>query len=461
MKYKKIVLVNPFPKEARGINEATVYPPLGLAYIASFLKKRGIVVKIIDANILKKENKAVIEEIKRIDPDIVGISINIITAQSGTELSRLIKKKLDIFVCLGGPYATSNPEEILKFSFADVAVLGEGERVVYEICRGNDLVKIKSIAFSPKRGRLVLNKQKNLIRNLDALPFPAFELLPPFSIYKTRARRKPVGCIITSRGCPFQCAFCNTNIFGKRFRARSPENVIGEIDLLVKKFRIKQLDILDDNFALDIDRAEKILDLIIKKKFDILINLQNGVRTDNLSRLIVKKMKKAGVFKVGIGVESGNVNILKSIKKSLNLKKVMRAIQWFREEGIITVAFFIIGFPNETKGSIRETINFAIKTNPSLANFSLLIPFPGTEIFRFLEKKKMLKKNYKLGVKTGFFGNKIYHRCLNISEKDVIYYRNKANRDFYLRISKLLEILCDVRSLWELKWLVESATNII
>ena len=158
--------------------------------------------------------------------------------------------------------------------------------------------------------------------------------------YRTRSRKKPFAPIFTSRGCPFRCTFCNANIFGKTFRARSPENVIGEIDLLVKKYGVKQIDIIDDNFSENISRAEEIIDLIISRDYNLAINFQNGLRADKLTRGLIHKMKQAGVYKVGIGIESANAKIRIKIKKGLDLRHVENAIKWFREEGIITVGFF-------------------------------------------------------------------------------------------------------------------------
>ena len=188
-----------------------------------------------------------------------------------------------------------------------------------------------------KHQSFCITPPRPLIENINSIPFPAYDLLPPFKIYKSRARKKPVGVLITSRGCPYQCTFCNASVFGKSFRARSPENVMAEIDMLVAEFHIKQIDVLDDNFINDMGRAESIFDAVISRKYGVLINLQNGVRVDRLTFATVKKMKKAGVFKIGVGIESGDPAILKGVKKGLDLKQVEQALAWFRKAGIITI----------------------------------------------------------------------------------------------------------------------------
>jgi radical SAM superfamily enzyme YgiQ (UPF0313 family) len=457
----RIVLINPYPSDSAGINEATIYPPIGLAYLAGNLRKNGFTdVSIIDANIMKIPNEKVIETLKVLDPLIVGIHLNVILGRSGIELSQMIKKQLCCKVIVGGPLTSSNPEEVLKLSKADVAVIGEGEEAIVEIARGHNFEDIKGLAVLVN-DKLVLTEPRPLIENLDSLPLPAYNLLPSLSLYKSRARKKPVGVIMTSRGCPYQCTFCNASVFGKRFRSRSPESVVAEIEYLVDNFHIKQLDVLDDNFTLDIGRAEKILDLLISKKIKLAINLQNGVRADRVNEQLIKKMKKAGVFKVGMGVESGDVEMLKMIKKSLSLDKVKEAIRLFRKYKIITVGFFILGFPHETKESIEKTINFAIEANPSIANFCILLPFPGTEIHKELKEMKALKDENLLFYDSGFYANTLYHTLPGLTERELLDYQNAAYKKFNFRPKKILETFTNIRSPGEFAWTAKAALPLI
>jgi len=437
---------------------------LGLAYLAAYLRESAnggpYDVRIIDANVLGITNDRLIGEIKAAAPDIVGIHMNIILGKPGAELAKIVKRDTDALVCIGGPVVSSNPEQILDLSQADIAVLGEGEITFGEICSGQTLDSIKGIAYR-QNGKVLFTEPRPLIQDLDLLPYPAYDLLPPLSTYRSRARKPPLGVIMTSRGCPFRCTFCNTSIFGKRFRPRSPENVLGEIDLLVNKFGVNQLDVLDDNFTLDMDRAERILDLIIERPYKLYINLQNGVRADRLTRGLVSKMKQAGVFKAGIGVESANEEVRKSIRKSLKIENVERALRWFREEGIITIAFFIIGFPNDTEESINETIDFAIRANPSIANFSLLIPFPGTHLYTSLVEAGQMAAARSPFYDSGFYDAKMYHRCASLSQEQVAQLQKKAYMKFNFRPRKILETIRDIRSLTELKWTIQAGLPIL
>ena len=453
MKYKKVILVNPYPgKNIGGLNESTIYPPLGLVYIASVLRMHNVQVKILEANILKLDNAQVVNFLCKENPDLAGISLNIFTANAGINLSQRIKEVTNFDVCLGGPFPSAIPEDILKKSKADILVIGEGERSIVDICNGELLSEIQGIAWK-RDGVVIVNESAELIGDLDTLPMPAYDLLPPFGLYRARIRKSPMAPIFTSRGCPSHCTFCNHNVFGKRFRAFSPGRVISEIELLISKYGIKQLDILDDNFTFDMRRAEEILDLILERKFNIRINLQNGMRVDNLNPSIVKKMKKAGVFKVGIGCESADIPTLKEIKKGVDLAKIRQAVQWFSHNKIISYLFFIFGFPNDTRETIMRTIDFAIEVNPTTAVFSLLIPFPGTEIHSLLKKQSMLKDGITDGVMTGFFGRRLYHSCRYLTEDDVVALQSLAYRKFYFRPNKIIEQIRQIRSFAELRWL--------
>lgn len=464
LRYKKIVLVNPFPYYAYGINEATVYPPLGLASIAAYLEKFGAVCKIIDANILEMRNDEVIQEIKEFGPDMAGVQMNIITAKAGIELCKQIKSNLGIPIAIGGPFMPDALSQLLIDTKADCFVQGEGETTFLEICMGHKFDCTNGIYYL-KDGKAVFTSPRGLIKNLDDLPSPAYHLLPDLRLYRSRSRKRPVAPIFTSRGCPYKCTFCSSSSekspFGNKIRFRSAEKVVEEIEHLIKNFGIKQIDILDDNFTFDMERAEKILDLIIEKKLKIFINIQNGVRADKINRTLVQKMKKAGVYKTGIGIESGDTGVLLSIKKGLDLKKVEEALKLFRESGIITVGFFMLGFPSDTEESIQRTIDFAIKTNPSIANFSLVLPLPGTELYDQIKSKGYLRKSMDQGGDTGFYSDDFYYEPPNISKEKILALQKKAYSSFFFRPSKIIETIKDMKSVEEWKWTLMAAKPLL
>ncbi len=456
MNYNNVILINPYSPCAKGINDTIIYPPLGLLYIASYLRKHGIGCSIIDAKVHKMSDRIVLDMIKNDNPELVGIYTNIISAQAGMRLSNLIKEKTGAKVVIGGPYASSMPKKTLQDSHADCVVLGEGEITFYDLTMKFNLKKIRGIGYLDK-GSLVKNPGREMINNLDAIPFPDYDDIVSLSFYSCRYRKKPVAPIITSRGCPFLCINCNKNIFGNKFRARSPQNVVSEIEYLVRHFGVKQIDILDDNFSYDLKRAEKIFDLIIRKNIDVAIHLQNGIRADCISEKLVIKMKRAGVFKVALGVESADTTVLKILGKQLDLGKVQQAIRWFKNEGIITTGLFILGLPGDTRKSIEKTISFAKNSDLDTANFALAMPLPGTE----LEKKVILLKKDKekmINFNTGFFAKRAYFELEDLSSKDIAKYQKRAYMLFYR--GRILRLLNSIKSLDEFTWVVKSVFNV-
>lgn len=463
--YKNIVLVNPYPYYATGINEATVYPPLGLATIAALLEKNSFHVKIIDANILHMNNDVALQQIKDFGAEVIGIQLNVVTAKGGIELSRMIKEQTSAKVVLGGPFTPENITYLLKESKADFFVQGEGELTFLEICQGKESPQIDGIAYLHNNS-LTFTKPRELIPNIDDLPFAAYHLLPDLRLYKSRSRKVPLAPIFTSRGCPYQCIFCSSSSkkspFGNRFRMRSAENVVDEIEYLVKRFGVKQVDVLDDNFTLHMPRADKILDLIIERKIKVAINLQNGVRADRLTRDLVMKMKKAGVYKMGIGIESGNVEVLRQMKKNLDLQAVRNAVKWGREAGIVTIGFFMIGFPFDTVDTIRETIAFAVDLNPSIANFMTAVPLPGTELYDMVQKSGLLtKRTDEYGTSSGFYAADFHYEIPHLPKQKIMELQKEAYRKFYFRPSKAIEMMKDIRSWNEFRWTVAAAKPLL
>ena len=462
---KKIMFINPYPHYARGINEATIYPPLGIAYIAAMLEKHGYECRLIDANILQIPNDELLKMIEKENPDLLCVSINVSTAKAGNTLALEVKKKLNKKVIIGGVQASSVTERTLRQTQADAVVLGEAEATVLELVQKDcDPHDVMGLAYL-ENDQVVYTPKRPLIKDLDDLPWPAYHLLPPLKMYKSRSRKSPVAPIFTSRGCPYQCIFCSSSskksVFGPTFRVRSPENVVGEIEYLAKNFGVRQVDVLDDNFTLDMARTDKICDLLIEKKVKVLINLQNGVRADRLTRDLVFKLKKAGVYKAGIGIESGDPQIIKNIKKSLDLEQVKRAINWFREAGIIIYGFFIFGHPGEDEEKMQRTIDFAIEANPHIANFVGSVPLPGTELYDIIEKEGKFTKSVIDGVEGGYQGG-IYSFELGKVNQDLINkFLKKAFREFYFRPSKMIEMARISLSPGEIKWSLHAAMPIV
>jgi radical SAM superfamily enzyme YgiQ (UPF0313 family) len=452
-----IILINSYPQYARGINETMVTPPLGLAYLAAVLEKNNHQVQIIDANILRIKSEKIASSFV-FKPDLIGISVNIVNYREAIECAALLKSSYpNTPIIFGGPYCSALAKSILEKTLAiDAIVIGEGENTLLEIAEAvgkkNMFVNIKGVAYRDQ-GQIIHNQPRPLIENLDEIPLPAYHLLPHPRVYKTRSRSWPVGYVITSRGCPYQCTFCNRNIFGTFWRPHSVNRVIAEIEYLIGRYGIKQLDILDDNFTFDTDRARRILEVLVQRSFKLHINLQNGVRVDKVDEDLLLKMRKAGVSNIRFGIETANHDIQKRVKKNIDLKRAVSLTKTARSLGMVTYGFFMIGLPGDSSETMKQTIKFAINMNPHFANFSICIPFPGTELFEEIKKKGEFLEDVENGINTGFFGGGVFFRLNSMEPQEITRYFTEAYKKFYLRPAKLIDVLSTIRSIGELRWL--------
>ncbi len=390
----KILLAYPKMKYVTGD------PPLGVAYLASFLKKRGYEVKILDTT-FNHSWKFVEKTIKSEKPSILGI-------YSATTMIKDALKTADIgkasgvpLVVLGGPHPSMRPEETLNHKSVDAVVIGEGEYSFYKIVQAfeetgdtKNFIKIPNLYFK-LNGKIERNKERYFIENLDSIPFPARELLDMESYIKHWFQMDVVSpglkgtAILTSRSCPYECAFCQPTVnrmFGGIIRRRSPENIIEELKHLKKKYKINAFQIYDDIFLIDSNYIESFCDKLMEEDLGLLWTCHARVNI-LFEEKLVKKMYAAGLRSVGIGIESGSQRILDMYKKGINLNQVKGAIKSFRKHGIKIRGFFIMGAPTETVKEMKKTIHFAVNSRIDEGVFSILCPFPGTYIYEMAKER--------------------------------------------------------------------------
>ncbi|RLG92853.1 MAG: B12-binding domain-containing radical SAM protein [Candidatus Hecatellales archaeon] len=391
----KILLVNPpIPHEIELYSTAgIVAPPMGLTYLAAVLEKYGYHVEILDAPVLSLSHEQIEEEIKKREPDIVGITATTAMINSALQVAKTAKTVLpESIVVLGGIHVTFSYESIMRENpFVDIACIGEGEYTLLELVqtleKEGDLKNVKGIVYR-KNGELVKNQPRPLIENLDELPFPARHLLPMHK-YKAFGENMILGTILTSRGCPFNCIFCSSSLlFGKKFRARSPKNVVDEVEQFQEAYKTRYVEFVDDTFTFDRKRAEAICKEIIDRKLDT--RWVCSCRVDLIDKELMQTLKKAGCVMIYFGVESGVQRIINLMRKGIKLEQAERVMKWAREVGIETVASFVFGIPGETWEDAMQTIKFAKKLNPDYVQFSIATPFPGTELYQIAKREGLL-----------------------------------------------------------------------
>lgn len=421
----KLCLINPPWTTVKGYEDSIRVPfPSGLAYIASYLQKHGVEVKIIDTlaegwrlrntgddGIIKVglPLSQITDIVSGFSPDAIGISC-MFTSQSNNlhETACVIKKEFpDVPVIAGGAHASAAPDVVLRDFNIDFVVQGEGEYTMLDLMsclEGRiDIAGVKGLHYRVE-DKIVFTGQRPPIMDLDSLPLPAYDLLPMDEYFNSgeagmaprSVTSKKWMSVITSRGCPFMCSFCSVNLVsGRRWRARSPTKVLDELEYLKEKFNVTHIFFEDDNLTFDTSRAEEIFKGIIDRDIDITWETPNGIRADRLTENLVDSMKKSGCSGLTIAVESGDQDFLyKTIKKNMDLKKLEAAVNIIRNKGIDLSAFFIIGIPGETEKTITNTINFSRKLARKGVRpyFNIAVPLPGTEMYKDAIKKGYLQK---------------------------------------------------------------------
>jgi magnesium-protoporphyrin IX monomethyl ester (oxidative) cyclase len=400
---------------------------LDIAYVAALLEKQHKV-RIIDAptegwrNLeqidgtkyrVGLKNKEIAERIRQWSPDVVGITVPFSGwCKTAFEVASIVKSiAKDIVTVLSGLHPSARPAECLTDPNIDFVVIGEGEHTMFELVAAlgqgitQNFRKIEGIAFVRSR-KTVITSPRPQIQDLDSLPFPARHLLPMdayFAAVKENPLRgeirKPWAAMLTSRGCPYNCVFCTIHIvMGKKWRGRSSENVVDEIEQLVDTYNIKQIDFVDENMTLDKKRMETICDSIVKRGLDIEWYTPNGVRADTLDENLLTKMRRSGCKKIRIAPESGVQRVVDQIiKKNLDLKEVEKAVALSKKVGIKVGCFFVIGLIGETKEDIEESINYAYKLRQLGADgfyFSIATPLYGTELYEQAKRGGFLKESF-------------------------------------------------------------------
>ncbi len=424
----RVCLINPPLIRPQSWGKPSVFQPLGLAYIAAVLEKEHHV-NIIDANAEGWRNLTVDdgrcvtglsaeelkERIRSARPDVVGISLQFSVNEASAVNVATIVKSVDkgIFTILGGAHPTVRPVEMLSHPVVDFIVVGEGEHTAVELIQKieakayDDFKSVRGIGYK-KDGKPLITEPRPLIQDLDSLPFPARRLLPMEEYFAAvgegRGQRQAYtlsdrwASMFTSRGCPYGCNFCSIHLtMGKRFRARSPENVVQELEQLVSDYGIKHINFEDDNITFDRNRFKRLCDLIVERGLKITWSAPNGIRADILDDDAVRKMRDSGCKRVYIAPESGVQRVVSDIvKKKLDLKKVEEAVVLLKKYGILVDAFFVIGLIGETKDDMRATIRYAKKLRKlglNAASFNIATPLYGTELYNEAKQKGYLKKD--------------------------------------------------------------------
>lgn len=444
-----------------------LFPPLGIMQVKAYIEKHtSHQVTIYDSLMHKADYKKVGEFIRKVSPHVAGISAFTHSLADVVETAREIKKINPlIHITIGGPhtYAFYNESaDLLKLGCFDSIVLGDGEEVFRQILQAlennAELDGIEGVIYRGKEGKIVRRGEPAFIKNLEDLPFPSRDIHGFKHYYTPASSGKVMTTMITSRGCPYSCKFCNVQ---KKYRARSVKNVVDEMESCAK-LGVKEIFFIDDTFNVTAERVVQFAEEILRRKLKIKWGFK--ARCDNISKEMLEAAKKAGCFRVHYGVETGINTGLRSINKNLTLEKIKYAFSETKKAGIKTTGYFIIGCPHEKdREDVLRTINFARALEADFAVFSLLSPYPDAAF-------------YQEGVEKGVFdplqwasflsnpGNDYRLPTLweeHFSKGELLTFLKIAHRKFYYRPKVIFKALMGIHSFTEFTRILTGGVSLL
>jgi radical SAM superfamily enzyme YgiQ (UPF0313 family) len=435
-----ILLVNaPYSLEERYGGLASVgatLPHLGLLSLGAVLREKGHRIRIVDASAQGLGYGQVIEETNKFSPDIIALTAVTPSIIKTVKMASMMKGIYpDIPIVIGGPHFTAVPEQTLTdFPVFDYGVVGEGEKTFTELVdvllSGEPPDAVPGIACR-ENGRIVFTPPRGPIRDIDTLPFPAWDCLPGFpSQYHPalfKYKKLPATHIVSARGCPNKCIFCDTSVFSRQIRFHSPEYILEMIGYLVNHFGIKEIIFEDDQFILNKKRVVAICEGFLKADWSISWCCSarvNAVKDPELLKL----MKKSGCWQISYGIESGNQEILDYAKKGITIDQIETAIRLTHEAGILSKGYFIFGLPHETETTMKQTISLARSIPLDDMSIFILTPFPGSQMYAIAEQHGTIEKDFE---KMNLL--EVVYVPNGLSKESLLHYQRRFMKEFYLR----------------------------
>ena len=388
--------------------------------------------------------------------DFIGITSTTVTIHAAIRTAEACRKLYPkAKIVFGGVHPSVLPEEVLSHGCVDFVIRNEGEIPMCELVSGVPAERIRNLSFK-KGGKIFHNPAQELIKNLDEIPFPAYDLMPVRKYYPAVGsyKRLPALSVIATRGCPGQCTFC-FKVFGRTLRSRSAKNIFDEVASLHEKYGMREIAFYDDTFTSFRENVKEFCRLLLSS--GLKISWSCFSRVDCIDRETLALMKKAGCHQILYGVESADAGILRNIRKGIDLEKVREAVKMTKEAGISPRCSFMIGNPGETPETIERTIRFALELDPDLAMFNITVPFPGTKMFDWAKGNGLLLSenwdDYDL--------SKQVMRLPTISNRDLQGFYSSAYRRFFLRPGYVFRRLIGVRSVEDAVELANGAKAVI
>ena len=436
-------------------------PPMGLLYVQASVERSRHESIFLDANIEGWDHEETARQALSYNPDLVGLQAMTFTLPDAYLVAKAIKRlNEDVKVLIGGPHPTIYPEETAGLEAVDFAFAGEGEDgfVAFLDTYHNPQARSTVPGIACKHdGEVSYTPSAGLISNLDSIPYPARKSSKYTRYSSVLAKRNPITIMITSRGCPFKCVFCNR--MDRKYRCHSEQYVLGEIEEIIQ-LGVKEIFIHDDTFTINRKRVIGICRGIIERELDIIWEART--RVDCIDEEMLSLMRRAGCHRLSFGVESGSERVLKSMKKGITLEQVEKVFEWCRKEGITILADFMIGNLDEEHEDIQKSIDLVKRIDPNYVQYSICSPYPDTPL-------------YKIGLESGLFSNDIWLEfsrnplqdfkspmwTQHFTEAELIKITANAYKAFYMRPSFIIKQLLKIDSFDQFKTTLRGAVGMM
>lgn len=441
-------------------------PPLGLLYIASYLRTQGDHdIRVIDTQVDRLSYSQLEAEITAWRPDIVGLTAMTFTMVDVMKTAELVKKiDPECAVCLGGPHVDIYAPETIRLEPVDFVITKPGERsfslLVNELDGDRRFDRVPGLLYKDRNQEVRWNPQVPTSLTLDDLPFPDRTMLPFEKYYSIMTANRPVGTMVTAKGCPYMCVFCSER--GSKPSWRSGESVAAEM-LEARSIGIREMFFVDDTFYVRKQASVEIAQALI----DVNVGMPWGARArvNNLDREMLQTFKRSGCQRLHIGVEAGTDRVLKTLQKNITTDQARRAFRLCKDTGINTMAYFIVGNPGETLEDVRATFRLACELEPTAVQFSRMTPMPATELYDMGLRSGLFPDYWRefardpLGSIERGFQPKMWTE--NFTEEQLYDLADHHTRRFYFRPKYVADSVMAVRSLHDLKRKARAAIDLL
>ncbi|MBF0518738.1 MAG: radical SAM protein [Nitrospirae bacterium] len=434
-------------------------PPLTLLTVAAVFEKTGADVQLLDMDAEELTYIQALERIDKFSPDLLGFTVSTYSFHSVLRWIKKYKHDTGIPIIVGGMHAGLYAEEIMTYPEIDYLVTSEGEEVIPDFVQAfnkdRNFTGIKSLGYR-ENGGVIIDKTARVVNDLDSVPFPARHLIKNELYSNILTKKKNFTAMLSARGCPFKCSFCNQN--KTKYRVRSAQNFFAEIKENYEKYGIKEFDIYDTTFTANKNRVFEICKMIENEGIDVSWTIRS--RVDTVNEQLLNTMKAAGCHAIMYGIESSNQEILKRMGKDISLEKIRSALNYTKKIGIETLGFFMIGYPGETLQTIEDTIRFSLELPLDYAQYTVIVPYPDAEIYEYYRNNGMEDywRQYTLDAskerKLELLGTSVTREQAGLCVAE-------AYRRFYFRPKIILRRAAKIKSFSEFKHMSVGAFGIL